>query len=160
MNLLELIFHVKAMTAQKGMTWTRISNALDEMGVHGQIAKEIKACVRSDGDLGMDFWCVEYIHKHGTDHSCWTSEDVALLAAIDVLCRWVDEVSEYGTVEEHDVIATLINEGNYQEALDAWHKWQASDNGLGEAIEINKIQIDDDIPDPENLKVELQGVDE
>lgn len=102
-----------------------------------------------------------YSHREGVSASVYRDKEKALLGAAGVITTWIGEVRDLPCRRE---IAVQINGRRYERALDLWRQYQTVFNSGRENLEIERCELDGEVPDAyphiEDALVEGEGDDE
>jgi len=74
---------------------------------------------RQDVEATRVKYALHHSHRHGTDTSILDDEDAAYRAACNIIITWWTDLS----LRAQDAIRTLLESGNYREAVAEWDQW-------------------------------------
>lgn len=87
--------------------------------------------------MGIKIHTVTYRHEYGTDTYAYISESLAYQGACELIANWIMDLENHESVKD---LVELINDKDYEEALELWSEMVA-DFDLGEEITIDSTEI-------------------
>lgn len=82
-------------------------------------------------------YVLTYDHKHGTDISIYSTEELAEKGAGQTMKEWIDELDQEETNSKRQKILSLLEEGAFVKAMNLWTEY----SGGNECFEIFEREV-------------------